>query len=323
MLKGLAITPPVAGRISIGRVTERNGKRLPEKDDQFTITSQIQHRQEWLLHPLNQSLRETNPEEKLRRIPIRLMFNDPALNFRAEYSLFDRTSGRPLCVGDGENCKRVTKEGMQTLPCQGPDICTLAQHQGCKPYGRLTVQIDDGENTDHFIFRTTGFNSIRTLFARLHYFSALSNNQLACLPLELRLRGKSTRMSHGTAIFYADITLRSDMSMEEALKAARDLNEQRIAAGFNQEALDAAARQGFQNGIFEDDEDDMASVLEEFYPTTVIATSSDNTAPETADRLIQTTSTLAEKLGQKVRNQNGHANSIPHQSQPVTNGVQP
>ena len=31
MLKGLAITPPVLGRISIGKVVERNGKRLPEK----------------------------------------------------------------------------------------------------------------------------------------------------------------------------------------------------------------------------------------------------------------------------------------------------
>ena len=43
MLKGLAITPPVIGRISIGRVVERNGKRLPEKDDQFTLTTQVQH----------------------------------------------------------------------------------------------------------------------------------------------------------------------------------------------------------------------------------------------------------------------------------------
>ena len=40
MLKGLAITPPVLGRISIGKVVEKNGKRLPEKDDQFTLTSQ-------------------------------------------------------------------------------------------------------------------------------------------------------------------------------------------------------------------------------------------------------------------------------------------
>lgn len=38
MLKGLAITPPILGRISIGKVVEKNGKRLPEKDDQFTLT---------------------------------------------------------------------------------------------------------------------------------------------------------------------------------------------------------------------------------------------------------------------------------------------
>lgn len=51
MLKGLAITPPVLGRISIGKVVEKNGKRLPEKDDQFTLTSQVQLRDGWLPHP--------------------------------------------------------------------------------------------------------------------------------------------------------------------------------------------------------------------------------------------------------------------------------
>ena len=42
MIKGLTITPPILGRITIGKVVEKNGKRLPEKDDQFTITSQVQ-----------------------------------------------------------------------------------------------------------------------------------------------------------------------------------------------------------------------------------------------------------------------------------------
>ena len=53
MIKGLAITPPALGRISIGRVVEKNGKRLPEKDDQFTITSQIQSKENgWVKHLL-------------------------------------------------------------------------------------------------------------------------------------------------------------------------------------------------------------------------------------------------------------------------------
>ena len=71
MLKGLAITPPVIGRISIGRVVERNGKRLPEKDDQFTLTSQVQNREGWVLHPLDEALRKESGG-KLRSIPVHL-----------------------------------------------------------------------------------------------------------------------------------------------------------------------------------------------------------------------------------------------------------
>src|ERR1700676_2734406 len=116
MIKGLAITPPVLGRISIGKVVERNGKRLPEKDDQFTITSQVQNRDGWVLHPLNESLRKAAPG-KLRTIPVRMLFNDPDLNLRADYSLFDRDTGRPVCIGNGETCKRATDDGIETLPC--------------------------------------------------------------------------------------------------------------------------------------------------------------------------------------------------------------
>lgn len=264
MLKGLAITPPVLGRISIGKVIEKNGKRLPEKDDQFTITSQVQGKDGWLLHPLNDELRQ-GKDDKLRSIPIRLLFNEPELNFRADYTLFDRQSGRPVCVGNGETCKRVTSDGMQSLPCPSPDACPLAKGGACKPYGRLNVVIGDEDPLGSFVFRTTGFNSIRTLAARLHYFQAISGNRLACLPLELRLRGKSTRQSHGTPIFYADLTVRSGMDMAEALQAANELHAQRQAAGFNQTALDEAAQRGFGNGAFEDSEEDVGAIVEEFF----------------------------------------------------------
>jgi hypothetical protein len=266
MLKGLAITPPVLGRISIGKLVEKNGKRLPEKDDQFTLTSQVQSRDGWLLHPLNEELRN-GQDGKLRSIPIRLMFNEPDLNFRADYSLFDRATGRPLCVGNGETCKRLTQDGIQTLPCLSPDGCSLAQSNACKPYGRLNVVIGNDDPLGSFVFRTTGYNSIRTLAARLHYLQAISGNRLACLPLELRLRGKSTRQSHGTPIFYVDITLRRGVGMEDALLAAKQLEATREASGFDQSALDQAARQGFDNGAFEDNEEDTRAIAEEFFPS--------------------------------------------------------
>jgi len=194
MLKGLVITPPVVGRISIGRVVERNGKRLPEKDDQFTLTSQVQNRDGWVLHPLDELLRRDGGG-KLRSIPIRLMFNDPLLNFRADYSLFDRTSGRPMCVGNGESCRRRGgEEGIETLPCVGPDLCRFADG-GCKAYARFNAVIGDGEEDalGSFVLRTTSFNTIRTLAARLQYFSAVSGGRLACMPLELNCGGRARR----------------------------------------------------------------------------------------------------------------------------------
>ncbi|MFB1631271.1 hydrolase or metal-binding protein [Pseudomonas sp. AP-1] len=290
MLKGLAITPPVLGRISIGKVVEKNGKRLPEKDDQFTITSQVQSRDGWLLHPLNEELRN-GQDGKLRSIPIRLLFNEPDLNFRADYSLFDRTTGRPMCVGNGDTCKRQCEDGIKTLPCLSPDGCSLAQGNACKPYGRLNVVIGDDDSLGSFVFRTTGFNSIRTLAARLQYFQAISGNRLACLPLELRLRGKSTRQSHGTPIFYVDITVRSGLSMEDALQEAKRLDETRQVSGFDQTALDHAARQGFNNGAFEDSEEDTGVIVEEFFPTSETVHSHAEHQPATPEK-----TSLAQKL---------------------------
>ena len=304
MLKGLAITPPVLGRISIGKVVEKNGKRQPEKDDQFTLTSQVQSREGWLLHPLNEELRN-GQDGKLRSIPIRLLFNDPDLNFRADYSLFDRTTGRPLCVGNGQTCKRLTKDGIQSLPCPSPESCPLAQGNACKPHGRLNVVIGDDDPLGSFVFRTTGFNSIRTLAARLQYFSAISGNRLACLPLELRLRGKSTRQSHGTPIFYVDITVRSGLRLEDALLEAKQREETRQAAGFDQSALDYAARQGFNNGTFEDSEEDTGAIVEEFFPA--IEDQPNTVFPQT-QRAEPTKPSLAQKLESRAtRHSRGHS----------------
>lgn len=264
MIKGLAVTPPVLGRISIGKVVEKNGKRLPEKDDQFTITSQVQTKDGWLPHRFDEAIRKAYGG-KLRNIPIRLMFNEPDLNFRAEYTLFDRNTGRPMCVGNGESCKRFAGDSIKSFPCPSPDGCSLAKQGGCKPYGRLNVTIGDEDPLGSFIFRTTGFNSIRTLMARLHYFQAISGNRLACMPLELRLRGKSTRQSHGSPIYYVDITIRNETTLEDALALAKQTDADRKAAGFNQEALDTVARQGFANGAFEDSEEESTEIAEEFF----------------------------------------------------------
>lgn len=265
MIKGLAITPPVLGRISIGKIVEKNGKRVPEKDDQFTITSQIQNKEGWIKHPLDEQLRAKARNQKLRSIPVRMIFNDPELNLRAEYSLFDRQTGRLICSGNGETCQRLGQNGIEQHPCPSPDLCPLAQGGLCKPYGRLYVSLDESDELGTFIFRTTGFNSIRTLAARLRYYSSASGDLLSCLPLQLTLRGKSTTQSYRTPVYYADLTLRDRGHLQEAIQTAKEIDQKSKLCGFNQAALDQMARQCFANAVFEMNVEEGLDLVEEFY----------------------------------------------------------
>ncbi len=62
------------------------------------LPRQIQSKEGWVKHPLDEQLRANTPNQNLRSIPVRMIFNDPDLNLRAEYSLFDRQTGRAsLC----------------------------------------------------------------------------------------------------------------------------------------------------------------------------------------------------------------------------------
>ena len=293
MIKGLALTPPVIGRISIGRVVEKNGKRLPEKDDEFTLTSQIQHKDGWITHPLDETLRGSSGT-KLRSIPIKLLFDDPDLNMRANYTLFNRTTGRPMCVGNGETCRRATAEGIQSFECRTPDGCELAQGSQCKPYGRLNVRVGEDDVLGTFILRTTGFNTIRTLLARMAYLSALTGGILASMPLELRLRGKSTTQSHRAPIYFVDLTLRAGQSLHEAVEQARAERAKQTELGVDQAALDEAARRGFAMGAFEDAEDDGLPIIEEFFPDAV------QDDAQTSDPLNASRTVLRDKLSAKA-----------------------
>ena len=302
MIKGLAITPPVLGRISIGRVVERNDKRIPVKDDQFTITTQVRGIDGWLAHPVDEALRSHSANQKLRSIPVSVLFDQADLNLRADYSLFDRQTGRLMCVGNGDVCRRQTPEGVKTLDCPSPTHCELAQGGlACKLYGRLHVRVDAREEArvgepqqagnasqshpapdeslpdsipslgdddiGSFVFRTTGYNSVRTLAARLQYYQAVSGGKLASMPLELKLRAKSTTMSRGTPIYYADLAVREGLSLQAAVAQAQSIHQARAAAGFDQSALDQAAQWGYANGGFEESDEDGLDVVEEFYPS--------------------------------------------------------
>ncbi|WP_273430592.1 hypothetical protein [Chitinibacter tainanensis] len=337
MIKGLAITPPVIGRISIGHLVEKNGKYLPEKDDCFTLTTQVQGKEGWLLHPLHQVLVENSPNNKIRAIAIKLLFNDSDLNLRAEFSAFDRQTGRPLCVGDGETAKRVTNlrstggastgnagEGTEELSCPGPERCLFGKEKGCKLYGRLNVQVDGQQDElGSFMFRTTGYNSVRTLAARLAYFHAVSNGLSRFLPLQLKLRAKSTTQSYRAPVYYVDLTLRDDDSLVNAVAKAHAEAQQFAEAGINIAQLEHTARQLLANGQFEDSSEELPQVLAEFYPEPEIegASASAQTQPAVvtpkpanpkATPPVVRSSPITDRLGPSTAGENSHEPILNH-----------
>jgi hypothetical protein len=168
-------------------------------------------------------------------------------------------------VGNGETCQRLTNQGVERHPCPSPDLCSLAQGGNCKPYGRLHVNLDESDELGTFIFRTTGFNSIRTLAARLSYYHAASNGLLSCLPLQLILRGKSTMQSYRTPVYYVDLTLREGIHLQEAIQTAKEIDQKSKLSDFNQAALDQIARHGYSNAQFEVNAEEGADLVEEFY----------------------------------------------------------
>jgi hypothetical protein len=115
------------------------------------------------------------------------------------------------------------------------------------------------------------------------------------MPLELKLRGKSTTQSRRTPIYYVDLVIKEGVSLQEAVAEAREKAKQMKEEGVDQAALDAAAAKGYGNALFEYDEDEMTQVIEEFYPSTPSGEVS--VSSSVASKLRDRTSTASQMLG--------------------------
>lgn len=288
MISGMVYSIPTIGRITIGEIVDDGGSRIPKKNDYFQITSQAQSAGKWVPHPLHETLvaaqmsrgtdKESRSNKKLRDIPVRLMFDSPELSFRENYTAFAK-NGRPLCVGNGKDARRVVNGVVESTGCPGSDACSFGQENRCKPYGRLNVQIDGQDDPfSTFIFRTSGVNSIRVLRQKLQAMYGAFNGKLAGVPLSLTIRGRSSRMSFGTAFFVADLVLRDGYSIANTIEEGRAYREELKNAGFNQGWMEKEALKCLKNGRFEESEEDSLE-FEEFLLGDDSQPASDQPAP--------------------------------------------
>lgn len=266
-IKHFSYTIPTVGRIAIGEKVEANGKNLPKKLDEFIITAQHKRNGQWVPHPITAQVLKSTGQEKLREIPVALMFNDPDLSLRERYEAFDN-KGRMLCAGDGEKARRASNGTIQDVDCAGPDYCEFAKDARCRLMSRLNVQInvpveEGGPQPDplsSFILRSAGFNTARTLRAKLKATAALLGGKLQGVPFTLKLRQKSSAMSRQSIFYYVDLVLGTDL--QTAAKLAQETAQRVSELGLDQAAFEEAIREGLRNGPFEDTTEDFAEAAE-------------------------------------------------------------
>lgn len=257
-LKGLAYTVPILGRIAIGHIEKRDGKRIPAKDDFISITTQTKRDGEWKPHPIEHAIKDGKEDKKLRAIPVRIMFDNTQLSLRERYEAFK--DNRQLCVGDGVTAKRRTPGGVIDCECPGAETCEFGRPHHCKPFGRLMIQIEGQEDPfAGFIFRTRGTNSVRALRARIEGLKS-SLGRIAGLPMMLELKEKASAMSMGTPFYYLDLVFRKPglEGMAEAIEE-RDAMEQSLQkVSFDRATYEATVAAGLSNSAFVETVEDEA-----------------------------------------------------------------
>ena len=262
--KGITLTQPVIGRITMGHTVIRGeGKALPVKDDHFSLTTLVQDKttRAWEEHSLQKLIigeKKGNAKDKLRAIPVRIAYNDPNLTLHNSFSAWDTQKGRILCCGNGTTARRVTEDGVKDIDCPRPEACEFATRQRCKNMSRAYFQVEGQEDElGVFILRTTSFNSLNYLGTRLAQLSGLTGGRLAGLPMMLVMETKTTTQSFREPIQFADLVTRPGMKLMDAIKQANEFQKAMADAGLSLEGMEDALRTGLANSDFADDIEDM------------------------------------------------------------------
>jgi hypothetical protein len=259
-MAGLLYTPVELGTIRIGAMREVRGRNVPVKHDHFSITTLVRRDGQWINHVLQEQLQaaikdqDAVPvaERKLRSIPVRVQFDDPSLTMRSRLEAFDTNLKRPVCASSGKGvANRLLRSGEDTtqkeVTCEGPEACAFARSEGisCKFFGRVSLQIEgQGDQENAFLFRSTSFNTLRNLEARLWRYWAILGRRLSGVPFNLVLRTRTTAGSKWTPLFFLDLQLKEGVSLAQAAKMAKEHADANQGAGLDVAGYEAVIAQG-------------------------------------------------------------------------------
>lgn len=265
MIQGISGQLPERFKLKIGQKGEaRKGKggnyRLPTKWDHMKICSLERDANDDFIvdEEITKELGDGSLEPKLIG-PIVLLYNDPDVNLWTMYRAYK--SRTCMCKGDGETARRFDPSKKDYVETQCP--CDNLKKKICKPNGILSFVIPSAELGGVCKFRTTSWNSIRSLLGGMAYFRQLTGGVLRGVPLYIRMNEKSVDVEGKTQkVYFLSLEYKGNLEdvRQHALEYAKADAQQLVLV----ENIEAAARKrhAIEAEIVEQDDEDKI----EFYP---------------------------------------------------------
>lgn len=251
-ISGLAVAPPIIGRICTGhteRRTARGGVRaLPTQDHAFHITTLVQQDDlSWTPHPIARAIQdaqsaassEAAAPSPLTRIPVRVAYDSLALNLQNRYAAYD-SKGRPACVGDGCRARRMIEGNVEDIDCPRPERCEFGAEGRCRNFSKVLLRIEGQDDSfGVFALRTSSYNTTQYVGARLLQLHSGLRGQIAGLPMDLVIRQKTSAASFRQPFSFVDLVEREGLPLSEAIEMGQAWRHSFAAIGFSLETMEA------------------------------------------------------------------------------------
>lgn len=251
MIKMIAPQLAECGKIKIGEKgelkTSQGGKQFaqPRKLDHFLITT-MERDAAGRLMPDTALMARLKPEGgKLTEIPIRLIYDDPELNFLTRYACYRGT--RCWCSGDGERAHRLAGENSKyeeiPCPCERQDPYYTG-HDRCKIMGTLQVLIAGVERIGGvWKFRTTSWNTVNAVLSSLALIKTITGGPLAGIPLWMVISPKTVTVpTTGQSMLVYMVSIEYRGTEQELAELGYSIARRRLEHHVRMEQIEAEAK---------------------------------------------------------------------------------
>ena len=251
------ITPRLAeiGKIKIGGKGEKKvrGFLLPEKWDHFEIATLLKDEEGRLV--MDEDLNAKIGKD-CKALDVELCYDSPVMNMPTFYALL--SEGRIVCMGNGHIAtKTKVDDSKEEIVCK-PRECEAYKSKKCKLHGRLSVILSTSNRLGGvYVFRTTGFNSIRNIMSSMRFLRGVTGGVLGGIPLRmvlLPMTVKPHEVEHNVKIYAVNIEYAGSPS--DIKQAAVDEIQRRMVLGVDMQQTEKGDKELLKTHVIEEAEEE-------------------------------------------------------------------